>query len=51
MTQDEFDAAVLRGLDRLGMDLDDLVRAADEDDFPSLEAKKLWLAIKMVYRP
>lgn len=50
MTEAEFDAAVLRGLDRIGMDLDDLADCAAADDFPSLEAKKLWLAVAPVYR-
>jgi hypothetical protein len=45
MSQTEWNAAVKRTLDRLHLTYDQLKEMAARRDFPSLDAKKLWLAI------
>lgn len=45
MSADEWNTAVNRALDRLQLTYDELSRMAQDRSFPSLEAKKLWLAI------
>jgi hypothetical protein len=45
MSQDEFRTAADRALARLGLTLPELAEMAGRDDFVSLSAKKLWLAL------
>jgi hypothetical protein len=45
MSQDEWNTAVRRALERLHLTYDQLKEMAARRDFVSLEAMKLWLAI------
>ncbi len=50
MTQAEWSAAVTRSLERLGVTYEQLAGMAAGEDFSSLSARKLWMAIGVVGR-
>ena len=45
MTASEWKEAVRRALARLGLTYDELANQAEQNDFVSLEARKLWVSI------
>lgn len=51
LSESDWNRAVLSTMDEPGLTMEELERQAESGDFNSINARKLWLAIKPYQRP